>query len=254
MEKGEFVCEYLLNCAVLITYGADKLLVDGLFSGKQFFDLMDEEMENDLMEGKGRFAGLNFLLFTHCHNDHYNGSKIRRFVENHPGVTVILPPNARVPHEFFAQHESPLYILDGEEEEIKRLPFPRFTVEYMKCSHLTYTYPQHYCLNITGELGSVTFTGDMDLERLSLLSGFARCKPSLLFSNHLVLSVSGRREMLHALGYDKICFYHVPSEERDVKGYRKVARRNWKRRREEFPEGQMLLTHQVRIPMGKEEE
>ena len=79
-DSREFEAKYLLNSAVLVEYGEKKLLVDGIISDRQNFDMMDGRLEHDLMNGEGEFKGLRYVLFTHCHGDHFSNSKTRRFL------------------------------------------------------------------------------------------------------------------------------------------------------------------------------
>ncbi len=43
------------------------------------------------------------------------------------------------------------------------------TIEYMKVDHLTFDYPQHYCINIVGPDENIIFTADMDFNKMELL-------------------------------------------------------------------------------------
>ena len=61
-DSCEFAAKYLLNSAVLVEYGEKKLLVDGIISDRQNFDMMDGRLEHNLMNGEGEFKGLSCVL------------------------------------------------------------------------------------------------------------------------------------------------------------------------------------------------
>lgn len=231
---------YITNCAVLIEYGTDKILVDGIFSGRQPFDIMDEETEKAIIEGSGDFAGINYVLVTHCHNDHYNGSKIMQFLEHHPGTVLVIPQNARMDEKRLAAAEASVFRMDSEAGIKSTLSFGHIQIEYMKTEHLTYKYPNHYCLNVVMEEGNVLLTADMNLDRLPLMEEFTKKEESWFFANAILLWHKKWRQQLLALGYDRICFYHLPSEERDMLGYRKKDLIHWQKHKADF-KGWILL-------------
>ena len=66
-KEPRFQIKYLLNSAVLIQYGTEKLLIDGILSNHQMFDIYDAQTQNDIWERKNEFEGLNYLIFTHCY-------------------------------------------------------------------------------------------------------------------------------------------------------------------------------------------
>ena len=96
-DSCEFEAKYLLNSAVLVEYGEKKLLVDGIISDRQNFDMMDGRLQHDLMNGEGEFKGLRYVLFTHCHGDHFSNSKTRRFLEKNRGMRSLSPPTEVYP-------------------------------------------------------------------------------------------------------------------------------------------------------------
>ena len=51
-KEPRFQIKYLLNSAVLIQYGTEKLLIDGILSNHQMFDVYDEPTQNAIWERK----------------------------------------------------------------------------------------------------------------------------------------------------------------------------------------------------------
>ncbi len=105
---------YLTNCAVFIEYGTVKIIVDAIFSGKQPFNIMDRETEEEILNGTGEFENINYVLVTHCHNDHYNGSKLLKFLKNNPQAKLIVPSNARLDADRLEEVRATPIFLTGE--------------------------------------------------------------------------------------------------------------------------------------------
>ena len=240
--SGGMTIKYLLNCAVLITCGGEKILVDGLFSGNQPFDIMDPSVEEDIIHGRGEFEGLRYLIVTHCHNDHYNGSKIIRCLKNNPGITLIVPSNARLDAERLAGARANIIVMREAVGILRKIRTDGPRIEYMKTEHLTFRYPEHYCVNIVFGDENVLLTADMDVGRIRSLRNFSKRGNSTIFVNSIQLWHRKWRQQLRELAYDRVFFYHVASEDRDSWGYRARALLYWNRFGEEFPNGMLLNT------------
>lgn len=239
-EEQEIQFKYLINCAVLLSCGAEKILVDGIFSGRQPFDIMDSQLEEAILTGQGDFAGIRYVLVTHCHNDHYNGSKLLKFLKYHPGTTVFLPANAKLDPEKLENLQADIIRMDGPIGQLERINCGAFEIEYMRTGHLTYKYPEHFCLNIVSENANALVTADMDLERLELLTCFTKKAVSEIFANAIVLWHRKWKQKLLNLNYSHIWLYHVASEERDILGYRKKTMVHWKKHRDDVLNWTML--------------
>ena len=63
---------FLVNAAVLLEFRGTKLLIDGIYdeNGHCFSNLSERQWEK-LKAGEGEFAGIEYLLFTHEHGDHF---------------------------------------------------------------------------------------------------------------------------------------------------------------------------------------
>ena len=252
-EQGmgpRFKIKYLLNSAVYIQYGATGLLVDGVLSNHQMFDIYDKKTENDIWNRRNDFEGLTYLLFTHCHNDHYGRKNVCKFLEMHKGIKVLIPGNHRIPDEFIAHAQkdwdSKFQIMQGEVGEVITYDFGELKIECMKTAHTTFKYPEHYCINIVSPTENVLLTADMEFNRIPLLQNFSKRQTSSIFINHLAMLHRSWRKDLLELGYDKIYFYHLPTENRDYYHYRPRALRNWDKYQKDFPMA-VLLDYQPKI-------
>lgn len=244
--------KYFTNCAVLIECGTVKILADGIFSGKQPFNIMDEETEAQMINGTGDFENIHYVLVSHCHNDHYNGSKILWFLKNNPQAELIVPRNARLDADRLKAACAEPRFLTSEAGQKKTLDLGTMMIEYMRTDHLTYRYPNHYIYNIIIGDTNVLLTADMSSDAIDVLNRFTKKKNSIIFLNHILLWHRKWRTQIAALDYRKIFFYHLPDEERDFYGYRQKASCYWMKHSADFMCADLLGCNLSRL-RGKNE-
>ena len=240
IAEKRFKTTYLLDSAVLVQYEDKKFLIDGIVSDRQHFEIMDSHTEHDLMNREGIFENLDFLMFTHCHGDHFSNSKTRRFLGKNSGLKVFLPHNSGISTDFVVSKGSEPYDIYADEGEILSFSFGDLTIEYINIKHLTFDYPQHYCINLASPYENITFTADMDFNCMSMLKKLSIRDSSVIFINHLNMLHRKWRNSLIEMNYDCIYFYHLPSEYADGFGYRDRALRNWEKYKEVFPNAKLL--------------
>lgn len=242
-ETPHFDAEYLLNSAVLVRYGNKALLIDGIISQDQIFDFYDEQSEKDIFLRRGKFKNLEYLLFTHCHEDHYDSRNLCRFLKENTGIKVILPSNNGLSQEFIKEakaHGTDFLLLGGEAGELRKAQIGELKIETVKTGHISFDYPEHYCINLVSQSENILFTADMEMNKLPYLKDFSKKGKSTIFVNHLALLNEDWRQMLKQLEYDRICFYHLPTEKNDNYGYRNLAFQHWNRYKSEFPSAVLL--------------
>ena len=73
---------FLVNAAVLLEFRGTKLLIDGIYdeNGHCFSNLSERQWEK-LKAGEGEFAGIEYLLFTHEHGDHFSPQRVAEYLE-----------------------------------------------------------------------------------------------------------------------------------------------------------------------------
>jgi len=63
----------LANEGIMVQVGRTKFLIDGLHQNDgEFFSGLSQTVRQDLLDGeKPLFQGMDYLLFSHCHYDHF---------------------------------------------------------------------------------------------------------------------------------------------------------------------------------------
>lgn len=211
---------FLANAAILLQYDGVKVLIDGLYrdnSGcfSQLPDALLEEMRN----GTGEMADIDYLLFTHSHSDHFYASYAAQYLQKNRVKGYSLPCSPETFHgcraiSFDAEGRAAL----GQDIfcsclEIRHLD-PRFYGITNRC----------YLLGL-GEK-RILFLGDADYQK----EGFAPLAGEAIdiafatpvFFNHPL----GRQILQEQLKVKKIVLYHLPFSWEDTMQTEKMARRD----------------------------
>lgn len=123
---------YVANAGVLVRSGETKVLIDALFEkpNPAYRAPAADAMEK-IMGGAAPFDGLDAVLVTHNHSDHFDPSLAVRFLERVPGPLLLAPADAveamRLVAADWARIESRVISLDlavGEKAERRVGPIP----------------------------------------------------------------------------------------------------------------------------------
>lgn len=81
---------YIANEGVLIESGEQKVIIDALFD-KYYEDYLHptEDMLEKMIDGEAPYNGIDLLLSTHIHRDHFAPSVTGRFLKGHPETRLI---------------------------------------------------------------------------------------------------------------------------------------------------------------------
>jgi L-ascorbate metabolism protein UlaG (beta-lactamase superfamily) len=82
------------NAGFLITINDKKILIDALFSGFSGAYILPREIQDKLALGQPPFDGIDLILTTHSHGDHFDASLVRRFLRNNPAAVFASTPQA----------------------------------------------------------------------------------------------------------------------------------------------------------------
>lgn len=146
----------------LIGVGAKKVLIDGLS------EFTPPAVEQRLLAGGAPFDGIDLVLATHSHGDHFKAASVRRFMQDHPKAAFIAPQDAADQVPGFPGRVFPVQANEG-----KRTPLEvnGIRIEAMPLSHGTPPPGVTGIVNLgyLVTIGNVTFfhTGDIDPSQLT---------------------------------------------------------------------------------------
>ncbi len=75
---------YVGNAGFLVVMGGKKILIDGCFRGFSGAYLLPQEIQDKLAEARPPFDGIDLILATHAHGDHFDADLVRRHLQNNP--------------------------------------------------------------------------------------------------------------------------------------------------------------------------
>ncbi|MDH4273189.1 MAG: MBL fold metallo-hydrolase [Candidatus Aminicenantes bacterium] len=94
-QKEPLVLRYVANSGVLVGSGETKLLVDALFDKPNpEYRAPTPELLDKIRKGEAPFDGVDLVLVTHNHPDHFDAALAVRFLEARPEPVLLAPADA----------------------------------------------------------------------------------------------------------------------------------------------------------------
>lgn len=92
---GQTRVTYLANEGVLIEHGPSKVMIDPLFdNGFGQYQLLPDAMTAALFAGNAPFDGVDAVLISHAHADHFTPEIMLRYLKAQPDVALYAPAQA----------------------------------------------------------------------------------------------------------------------------------------------------------------
>ena len=146
----------------LIEVDGKKVLIDGLTS------FTSPEIEQRLLAGEAPFDGLDLVMATHSHSDHFKAALVGRFLQSHPKAAFVAPTDAADQISGFPGRVFPVRADEGKRTTLE---VNGVRIQAMPLSHGTPPpgVPGIVNLGYLVTVGSVTFfhSGDIDPSQLT---------------------------------------------------------------------------------------
>lgn len=95
VEGSSLTVHYLANEGVMVEAGDRKVLVDALFGdGIAGYAAVPERLRAGLESGSGKWDGVDLLLATHYHGDHFDPEAVGRYLASEPETLFVSTPQA----------------------------------------------------------------------------------------------------------------------------------------------------------------
>ncbi len=166
---------YLGNEGFLLRAGETKVLVDALFGdGLRGYPVVPTPIRANLEGARGRFAGVDLILASHFHGDHFDAAAVARHLRANPDA-VFLSTNqavAELRRELGpAAAERQLVAALPDEGETSGLELPGVTVATLNLHHGRDRRPLVENLGLVIRLGGLTLlhVGDTEAGEADLL-------------------------------------------------------------------------------------
>lgn len=122
---------YVGNAGVLVQMGKKKILIDGCFRGFAGAYLLPQAIQDKLAKAEAPFDGIDLILTTHAHGDHFDSELVRQHLQSNPKAVFASTRQAT----------APLMDLQG-----RVLTFEEFRAYNLPEKKLDVAFIQHYCL------------------------------------------------------------------------------------------------------------
>lgn len=202
---------YLYNSGVLLSYGEESILIDGVFNANNIFDKMPPGYKETFLRREIPFDHVDVLLFTHCHDDHYDEDTVKEFAKRYVKAHIVAPTKGRG------------FLLRGEKGRFK---LGAFDIEYLKARHIYVgsLTCDNYVYKVTAGNRSVVITGDTDPESLGRITDVFGCDSDVFLINAATFLYEMKRAETTILKSIKNLYvYHLTAEDNDDYGYRKAT-------------------------------
>lgn len=160
---------YVGGSGFLIRAGGKKILVDALFDGFPGGYAVPASVREPLLAGRPPFDGIDLILVTHDHGDHFSAAAVLRALENNPGAVFVGPAAAATALAGAAGRTRALEVPEGER---RTLELGGITVAAMPLSHGTPPPGRPGIVNLAYliTVGGIKFlhTGDIDVRVIPL--------------------------------------------------------------------------------------
>lgn len=234
----------LANEGILLQFKNTKLLIDGIHeNSSEMFSGLSKRVLSELLEGStSLFQNIDYVLFTHCHYDHFSAWCTESFLQNHRVKGLFLPD--RQTAELFSLRQTAL----RQADQIWLLDLP---LSVKRTSQLTadisltvfrsnhagkqYADVENYCylLDFNGQKVFIIADGAYEADYFArMLEGETI---DAAFINPLFLNQhEGRQVITQALKPSRVVVYHIPFADKD-RGFRELVKKDIKKYQSSLP-------------------
>lgn len=244
-ETEKIQVTLLANEGILVQFDGIKLLIDGIHenSGEMFSGLSKQVLADLLAGEKPLFQNIDYILYTHCHYDHFTAWCTEAFLEKHRVKGLFMPD--RQTREFTSLRKTAMgqadriWLLDlplGEKKEIRLSENISLTVFRSIHAGNQFADVENFCylLHFGGRKLFIIADGEYNADYFSkMLAGESI---EVAFINPLFLNqLAGREVITRALRPEKLVVYHIPFEDRNRPGFRRLVSRDIEKYQNSLP-------------------
>ena len=247
----------IANCGLLIQSPQAKVLVDGIYQWdakaaenhinidllrkKDLFNPIPGEIMYRIVNGVAEFQGIDGLLFTHGHEDHFSSEKTAECLEKNNIGSIFLPddenPKVIALREQAEKHGVKLFNMNlplgsKEEQIIKDI-----SVKYFRTPHSGREFSSvlHYCFLLSINDKKIYISGDADYTNEYQQKMLEGEDVTVGFFNPLPFYLRAGRGLINRINPKRVIMYHVPFAKDDKYGFRKMSQRIMDRFGESLP-------------------
>lgn len=201
------------NAGVSILTGGRKIWVDALYTATgAAFSPLRPQLRQRLM-ATDAFTAPDYILYTHCHEDHYSRELTRLAMEKWPDARVFLPEQ---------ELEGQILVSGGE----LRHEDGGLSLRFFQLPHegAQYADVKHYGLLIGTPDCNILLPGDCQVASPALSEAIGNTKIHIAVLDFPWITLRRGREFVKEyIRPDHVIAYHLPFAQDDTSGYRLSA-------------------------------
>lgn len=237
MFNDQIKVTLLANEGILIEHAGFKLLIDALHDkNRGGFSPVSQENLKKIISAEAPFDGVSYLIFTHCHEDHFSPDILLEYLLYNQVQMLFLPDIQSKEYEDLRK------ITELRKTNVQLLNLPLFkknSVRLNDSSKLTYFNSIHagnaykdvenYCFLL--ELGqkNLFFLADADYNVDYFDEMLTDVSVNTLFVNLLYVNKPAGREIIRRIHPEQLIVYHIPFEKDDTMHFRHIAQSDLKK-------------------------
>lgn len=169
LQASGVTVTYLANEGFLLASGEEKVLIDALFPGIDNYPTVPATVRADLVAARGPFAGVDLVLATHYHDDHFGPEEVLAFLTTQRDAPLVSTPQAveriRASGEIDPELQSRLHAVHPREGDSVTFTEGAVRVEILNLHHGRGRRPPVENLGFLIELGGlrILHVGDTEV-------------------------------------------------------------------------------------------
>ncbi|MEL7647656.1 MAG: MBL fold metallo-hydrolase [Sedimentibacter sp.] len=225
----------IVNAGLLIEGNGKKILIDAIHCEKTHeWSTVTDELMDYMIYGSGKFKDINFLLFTHCHKDHFNAEKTFEYIRNNKAEMLITPKLG----DSDCKSSGLLKELDTDYYQIGTVDMDNLKISYLRTKHLAHEKVgiDHYVYIVEIDKKIILFLGDADFCKAELAQSIKDISADVLVAPFIVVNSTLGRKFVENINPRILILNHLPGREDDSSRYRGLTDRNIEKFEHMLPE------------------
>lgn len=218
----------VVNAGLLIEADNTKILIDGLHTiKKRVWSTIDDKLRDYIIYGNGEFKNINYLLFTHQHNDHFNLDITLEYIKNNK-VDKLLITELK---DDTLKNSSLLTEMKSAYNEVNTLLMGNVNITFFKSKHLGNKRLDinHYSFIINIKNKNILYIGDADFKNPDFQEIILKYTINIVISPLLLTNSKSGRELLSKIKPELLIINHLPNTDDDKYNYRDIVEKDLKK-------------------------
>lgn len=233
MEKIKLT--QIVNMGLLIEGNNKKILIDGIhFVKTHEWSTVNNNLMEYIIYGKDKFQNINYLLFTHQHNDHFNLEKTCEYIRNND-VEKLLTTKT---NDLTLKTNNLLIELNKDYYEVGSINSDGIKISYIRTKHLSHEKIgiEHYLFIIEINNKNILFLGDADFCKTELIQVLIDFSIDIIVAPFIIINSIHGRNFVKKFNPQLLILNHLPNKDDDIYNYRNLVEKNIEKYKNQIPD------------------